>query len=164
MKNILALTDFSSGSTNAIKYALKLFEGNSLDFYILHCKVPDSTYTTAEVVASGNASFYDSLLKEAQEKLDNLIADLKQDFGSKSISFHPIVSYNSLIDAVKNVIETKNIHLSVMGTNGVTNAKEAVFGSNTVKMIKQITHPILAVPIDFNFSKLKNIVDRKSVV
>jgi nucleotide-binding universal stress UspA family protein len=157
MKNILALTDFSPSSINAIKYALKLFEGDSLSFYILHCKVPDSTYSTAEVIASGNVSFYDSLLKDAKDNLDALIFDLKQNLSIDSISFHPIVAYNNLVDAAENVIKTNNIELSVMGTNGVTNAKEVVFGSNTVKMIRHITDPILAVPLDFKFRQLNNI-------
>lgn len=158
MKNILALTDFSPSSINAIKYALKLFEGDFLSFYILHCKVPDSTYSTAEVIASGNVSFHDSLLKEAKDNLDVLISDLKQDLSIDSVSFHPIVAYDSLIDAAENVVKSNNIELSVMGANGVTNAKEIVFGSNTVKMIRHITHPILAVPLDFKFRQLKNIV------
>lgn len=158
MKNILALTDFSDNSLNAIHYALQLFEGDSLSFYILHCKVPDSTYSTVEVIASGNASFYDSLLKEAREQLDHLIEDLKASFNTKSISFHPIVAYDSLTDAVKSVITSKDIQLSVMGTNGVTNAKEVVFGSNAVKMIRNMTHPILAIPSGFKFNSVQNTV------
>ncbi|WP_019038754.1 universal stress protein [Psychroflexus tropicus] len=158
MKNILALTDFSENSLNAIHYALQLFEGDSLSFYILHCKEPDSTYSTVEVIASGNESFYDSLLKEVKQQLDELISKLKLDYNIKSVSFHPLVAYDSLTDAVKSVIESKDIQLSVMGTNGVTNAKEVVFGSNTVKMIRNITHPILAIPSEFKFNPIQNTV------
>jgi len=158
MKNILALTDFSPASTNAIEYALQLFEGDSLSFYILHCKVPDSTYSTVDVIASGNTSFYDSLLKEAKDQLDLLIENLKAEYYTKTISFHPLVAYDSLMDATKTVINSKDIQMLVMGSNGVTNAKEVMFGSNTVKMIRNISHPILAIPSAFKFNALENIV------
>lgn len=158
MKNILALTDFSPTSINAIKYTLQFFEGDSLSLYILYCKVPETTYSTVEMIASDNASFYDSLLKEASDQLNQLIADLKRDLSTKSVSFHPIVAYDSLVDAAKSVIKSKDIQLSVMGSNGVTNAKEVVFGSNTIKMVRHISHPILVIPSEFKFQPIQNTV------
>lgn len=158
MKNILVLTDFSDNAFNAMAYAMQLFEGDSINFYVLYCKIPTSTYSTAEVVAAGNSSFYDSILKASREKLDTHIQNLKNEFNTKSFSFHPVVGYDSLVDATQSVIESKAIYMTIMGANGMTNAKNVAFGSNTVKLIQQISHPILAIPSNFTFNPIQNIL------
>lgn len=47
----------------------------------------------------------------------------------------------------------------IMGTQGATGAKEVFMGSNTVKAIKAIRNrPVIAVPENYDFKALKNIV------
>jgi nucleotide-binding universal stress UspA family protein len=158
MKNILALTDFSPNSINAIDYALHLFEGDLKTLYILHSKSPESAYTTAEIVAAGSDSLYNSLVIDAKQQLDQLIKDLKNKFDTKSITFRPIIDYDILTDAVNQVVDSKKIDFVVMGTNGVTDAKEVVFGSNTINVIRNVHHPILTIPHEYKFKPIQDIL------
>ena len=63
MKNILLLTDFSDNSINALHYALKLFSGASNNFFVLYVEAAN-TFLTDDLMAAGNKSIYDSLVKK----------------------------------------------------------------------------------------------------
>lgn len=45
-----------------------------------------------------------------------------------------------------------------MGTKGATGAKEILFGSNTIHALKNTTCPFLAIPDNFEFKKVSNIL------
>lgn len=155
MKNILLLTDFSKNSKNAIDYALQLFKNEVCNFFILH--VHDSmSYTTDDLMTVGNDSIYEAIIKEHKLKLKKLIDRLEPK--SKNHNFHTLVAYNTIIDAVKKAIKSKNIDLIVMGTNGVTGAKEIIFGSNTINVIRKVNCKTLVIPQGFKFKTLKEVL------
>jgi len=73
-------------------------------------------------------------------------------------SFEIILSKEYLHDAIEFAVKQHEIDLVVMGTKGVTGAKEIFFGSNTVDIIKKMKLcPILVIP-DSKFSKLPNML------
>lgn len=76
MKNILLLTDFSKNSLNAIDYSLNLFKGDKCNFFILHVK-SSASYTTDNLIVSGNESIYNIIVKDVIDKLDSIVLDLK---------------------------------------------------------------------------------------
>lgn len=157
MKNILLLTDFSNNSINAIRYALNLFENDSCHFYILHAESPQN-YTTDDLILAGNKSVYDSVIKESKQKLAKLVTGFKSEFKNNNFKYHIIVDYDSLTDAINQVVKANTIDLIVMGTNGITGAKEVVFGSNTTNVIRDINCPTLIVPEGFIFRKINEIL------
>ncbi|WP_178988337.1 universal stress protein [Winogradskyella schleiferi] len=157
MKHILLLTDFSENSLNAIDYSMHLFKGDSCDFFVLHVKSSDS-YTTDDLMAIGNESIYNTIVKDGKEELDRMVLDLKTRLNSENFTFNTIVDFDNLTDAINQVIKTKSIDLIVMGTNGVTGAKEVVFGSNTINVIRTIDCPTLVVPKGFDFRKANEIL------
>ncbi|MGB5272626.1 MAG: universal stress protein, partial [Flavobacteriaceae bacterium] len=74
-------------------------------------------------------------------------------------SFETVSKRDGLVNAVRDLQKQQGFELVVMGTKGATGAKEVFVGSNTVKVIKDMrTCPILAVPGDYNFQVLKQIV------
>lgn len=152
MKNILLLTDFSECSINAMRFALQLFQETICNFYVLH--VQDSTsYTTDDLMLAGNTSVYNSIVKKSKSKLAELIVELEDEFRNKNFHYQIITDFDSLTDSIKQVQESKNIDLIVMGTNGVTGAKEVVFGSNTINVIRKVDCPTLVIPEDFKYIK-----------
>lgn len=157
MKNILLLTDFSDTSKNAIRYALELFENEPCTFYVLY--VQDATaYTTDDVVSDSSTSLYDSLILKNRVKLANYVSDLKSEFNIENFNFKTIVDFDSLIAAIHQSIKTKEIDLIVMGSNGTTGAKEVVFGSNTLKVIRNVECTTLIIPQDFAYVKPNEIL------
>lgn len=157
MKNILLLTDFSKNSINAIRYALQLFENNSCEFFMLHVQ-SSSTYTTDDLIAAGNSSVYSAIVKKAKHKLSKLITRLEKEFKNENFSFQPLIDYDALTDAINQVITSKNIDMIVMGSNGVTGAKEVIFGSNTINVIRKVDCPTLVIPEKFEYKNPNDIL------
>lgn len=157
MKNVLLLTDFSENSINAMRYALQLFEDDLCNFFILHVESV-SAYTSDNLIADGNASLYDTFVKKSKHQLAKIIVELENEFSNKNHEYQMLVDYDVLTDAIKQVMESKNIDLIVMGTNGVTGAKEVVFGSNTINVIRKVNCPTLVIPEGFKYRKPKDIL------
>lgn len=157
MKNILLLTDLSKNSRNAIQYALHLFKENTCTFFILHVK-NSASYTTDDLLLSGNKSIYSSLIKEAKNQLDDIVIDLKERFKTEDFEYETIVDYDNLTDAINQVIKSQHIDLVVMGSNGVTGAKEIIFGSNTINVIRKVDCNTLIIPEDFKYQKPKEVL------
>lgn len=157
MKQILLLTDFSNNSKNAINYALQLFENQTCHFFVLHIPTT-SVYRTSDLMTVGNKSIYDSLVKKAKQKLDKFVKTLETDSKNENASFESIVDYDVLTDSVNQIIESKKIDIVVMGTNGVTGAKEVVFGSNTINVIRKVDFTTLVIPKGFQYRNPEKIL------
>ena len=158
MKNILLPTDFSDNSKNAIAYALQFFKNEVCTFYILHVQKA-STYTTDDLMAApANTSIHQSVVGGTKEKLEILAQQLESEYSEENYTFHTITDYDIFTDAIKQVIKTKAIDLIVMGTNGATGAKEVVFGSNTINVIRKVDCPLLTIPEGFSFTPLQSVL------
>jgi len=98
------------------------------------------------------------MAKNASEDLSKLKAMAEQTDDSSAHSFETLLSTRDLKDAINDAIVKHEIDLVVMGTQGATKAIEALFGSNTVKVIKKIKGcPVMAIPEDFDFKIPKEI-------
>ncbi|TYP74240.1 universal stress protein [Aquimarina intermedia] len=158
MKNILLLTDFSENSETAIHYALQLHQGESCNFILLHVQKA-SNYTSDDLMVSqATTSVHTSILGETKKKLENIRHGLEKQYTSKKFSFEVLVDYDSFTDAIEQAVKMKKIALIVMGTNGATNAKEVLFGSNTVKVIRSVSCTVLAIPQHTTFTKPRTVL------
>lgn len=156
MKNILLLTDFSKNALNAVNYAIELF-GDNCNYNMLHVK-SSTSYTTDNILTAGNESIYETFIKTAKEKLEQLAIELKVKFKSKKLKIETIVDFDVLTDAINQVVKSREIDLVVMGTNGITGAKEVIFGSNTINVIRKVDCDTLVIPENFKFREIKEIV------
>tara|TARA_R110002124_G_C8847001_1_gene506029 strand:+ start:294 stop:1127 length:834 start_codon:yes stop_codon:yes gene_type:complete len=154
MKNVLLLTDFSENSINAMRYALQLFKDDICNFFVLHVEISTS-YISDDLMLTAHQSIYDSLLKKTKQKLAKLITKLENEFKNDNFNYEMIVDHDILTDAIKQVITSKTIDLIVMGTNGVTGAKEVIFGSNTTNVIRKVNCPTLMIPEGFKYRNPK---------
>ncbi|HET8735286.1 MAG TPA: universal stress protein, partial [Pricia sp.] len=57
----------------------------------------------------------------------------------------------TLVTEVMETIESEAIDIVVMGTRGATGAKEILFGTNTVHVIKKAKCPVIAVPPNYQY-------------
>jgi nucleotide-binding universal stress UspA family protein len=157
MKHILLLTDFSKNSINAMRYALQLFQGDVCNFYVLHVEISTS-YMSDDLMLAGNQSIYNTLLKKSKQKLAKLITGLESEFKNKNFHFEILIDHDVLTDAINQVITQKAIDLIVMGTNGITGAKEVVFGSHTVNIIRKVKCSTLVIPEGFEYRTLHEVL------
>ncbi|MCZ4319099.1 universal stress protein [Aequorivita viscosa] len=158
MKNILLPTDFSENSKNAIKYALKFFEGETCTFHILNTQKP-SGYITAEVLSSEpGSSVYEGILRENKEKLKKMVTFCESFSEKENFTFVPKIDFDDIVAAVNQIVVQHKIDLIVMGTNGATGAKEIIFGSNTLKIIRNVYCPLIVIPEGYSFEKIDSVL------
>ena len=145
--NILLPTDFSDNAWSAAVYALKLYAEQECTFYFLH---------STKMKVSTMSDFSNKLLKVMSEEAMKALLELKEmaevSNTNPNHDFGIILSSEDLKDAIEFSVNKYQISLVVMGTKGVTRAKEFFFGSNTVKIVKKMRRcPILIVPEEFDF-------------
>lgn len=158
MKHILLPTDFSDNSVNAIHYALKFFGREETHFYLINIQ-KTSDYTTSDLMyRKPSSTLYEAILNDNKFKLQQLIKQLKKEFNSNKYSFKAIVDFDVFTDAIRQAIQTYKIDLIIMGTNGATGAKEKLFGSNTLQVIRQIKSPLITVPENYQFSTISKVL------
>lgn len=158
MENILLPIDFSQSSRNAIFYALRLMQGKTCIFHILSI-YEASNYTSGDLLASSSQdSIYDCLLEKNSDKMKKLIGSIKNSFPEEHFHFHAVNSYNVFTDAIKQLVGQHDIDLIVMGTDGISNISEKIFGSHTLRVIRTIDAPLLVIPNDKEFSPPRNLL------
>ncbi len=158
MNTILLPTDFSESSKNAIKYALDFFKGHTCTFYFLNIQ-KTSEYVTADVrSASPKSSVYDAVIADNKKELSSFVGAFKKDYSSEDYTFHEKVDYDTFVDAINQSISLYSIGLIIMGTNGATGAKEVLFGSNTLQVIRQVDCPVFIIPDTYSYKKIESIL------
>jgi nucleotide-binding universal stress UspA family protein len=157
MNQILIPTDFSENSWNAIKYGLALFENTKCTFHILHVNSIPPYSGAGSSIRAASDNFNDIILKESRENLDQLLREIKKlPFVTKH-TFVPTAVHDYFIDAVKRETIQKKIDLLIMGTKGASGLKKVTLGSNTGDVITRIKCPLIAVPEDAKYSRIKEI-------
>lgn len=159
MKTILLPTDFSENALNAIKYAVDMYRDESFEFLLLHAYnvngyVEGSTFEASPIT---------SKLEEAKQKYERQLNDLKSFLttvkGKGNHKFHIAAKNQTIIGAIHKEINTRNVELVAIGTQGATGRYELDFGSNTIAIIENIKNcPVLAIPRNERFTGLNEIV------
>jgi len=158
MKKILLPTDFSENSWNAIKYALQLFKNETCKFYLLNTYTPAVYHAEYVLVEPAQLGVIDIVRDGVLENLENLKTRIIKKFKTPTNNIEVIGAFNTLIAEIIEIVDQKKIDYVVMGTKGATGAKEILFGSNTVHVIKNIKCPILAIPDGFEFETPRDIL------
>lgn len=158
-KNILIPTDFSKNAFNAITYAFELFKEKECNFHIFHSYfLPRS--------AKGNLLFpepepheYDEAAKASGLSMLRLKDRVNQLPANSNHTIFFEDKYGTLIDLLNEKVTQDNIALIIMGTRGVTNDVKIAYGRNAVNVMENVKGcPTLAVPANFSYKKLNEIV------
>ncbi|WP_435625289.1 universal stress protein [Flagellimonas sp.] len=157
-KRVLLPTDYSKNSLNAINYAQGLYANIECDFYLLNA-YQASGYTLDSMMVPEPGERYYEMAKTSSEKgMEKLLAQVKIQPENHKHRFHSKCTFNSLVEAVRNMIADKDIDIIVMGTKGVTDSKDRIFGTNTVSVMEKIKEcPVIGVPEGHFYSNPKTI-------
>lgn len=158
MRHILLTTDFSKNAQHAINYALNLFTYSECKFYILHVVKSSSFISDDLIQMKPKESIYTELIANSKQKLETLIHTLKNTHNNLLHTFEPIVDYDNLVASVNQTVALYNIELIVMGTKGVSNFSEAIFGSNTLRVFQRCQVSVLAIPDNCPIKPIKNVL------
>ncbi len=159
-KRILLPTDFSRNARNAIRFALDLYADRKCSFYFLNVYDVDGfSIEASEYRPERGQRSYEIEKRKSEERLEQLMKDLRPFSNQTKHNFHAIPSFNTLLEAVKEVIAQKDIDIVIMGTKGITGSRLAIFGTNAINIMDNVTEcPILAIPENAIFKSPKEIV------
>ncbi|MEO6883469.1 MAG: universal stress protein [Bacteroidia bacterium] len=160
MKAILAPTDFSVISENAVLYAAELAKATDSKLIIFH------TYTIAIPVYDVPIIPvpYEEIEKDKWAMMDDLAKKIKISCGE--IKTELIVQQGFVVDEIINMLETKKADMVVMGIEKAENSSY-ILGSHTIDIMKKAVLPVLCIPENTTFKKPKNIAlacDYKAII
>ncbi|WP_299124349.1 universal stress protein [uncultured Winogradskyella sp.] len=158
MFSILLPTDFSENAMNAIKYALEFFKYHKTEFYFMHA-YQNEFYDSEELVSRDvYDDILDSVSKQSQSGLEELLTKVKQIAPNPRYNYHTISAFNTLVEESNSIADKYNIDLIVMGTKGKSNDRNIVFGSRTFQVLKYVQCPVLAIPSNYSNTQPKHIL------
>jgi len=158
MKKILFPTDFSEAANNAFGHALefaKIVNGELILLHTFEIPVYDSQF-----FPENYASIYSSIELAKFEMFKDEIPKLRTIAMERKLE--DIVIKHRLMDGdllynLKNAVKEDEIDFVIMGTTGASDWTKFFLGSNTSSVISGVDVPVLCVPIDAKFRKIKTI-------
>jgi nucleotide-binding universal stress UspA family protein len=149
--NILVLSDFSANAKNAMYFALDLALESEATVKILNCvSVPHSK---SNVVVS----IMDILKEDSEKGLNELKEEIAAKKAYNKLTIEMLSSVGELSSTVQEISSKWEVDFVVMGTKGMTALEEIFIGSNTTKVISEISLPILAIPVEAEYSSINQI-------
>jgi nucleotide-binding universal stress UspA family protein len=144
MKNILVPTDFSENAHSALVIGSQIASRYRAALTLLHVNTSViyapvmSEYYTVEAYET------DKYKQVAFEKL----LDLRSDIEARSTQEHitMLVEEGFIHTSINRVVDELGIDMIVMGTKGASGLNEFFFGTNTERVIRTSSSPVLVIP------------------
>ena len=161
MSTILVPTDFSKNATAALRYAIRLSKQMKAELIVFHCS-HISAYALSAAATEEQMSLL--LREDESNKMEKLQEEVTKAYKYLEIDKIPattrcVVAYTPmLIEKTLEIAKDNNVELIVMGTHGASGITKFFFGSNTSIMISKSDIPVLAIPANYKFTVLENIV------
>jgi nucleotide-binding universal stress UspA family protein len=154
MKNILVPTDFSKYGKIAESTAISIAEKAKANLDFLHLMdIPK--YLSQSATAKPELP---EELKIAIGAAHQYMNDLNHNATQKGLTVKTFISENASFDVIKNHIVQHNIDLIIMGSHGASGFKEAFLGSNTQKVLRSVSAPVLVLKEEPKIMNFTNIV------
>ena len=155
MKKLLVPTDFSDTSKNAALFAVKMAADiQNARIILIH---------VSDKIAGGSDG---SPLTEDDDDRRTILGDaltqLKEELLAAAKVQVPIdfdiEKGSSLVETLSRYVRHQAIDLVIMGITGATRLEQIFMGSNTLDMAKESACPVLIIPPDAQYRKIKNVV------
>jgi nucleotide-binding universal stress UspA family protein len=152
MKTIIATTDFTSSSVNAVNYAADL--ALSLHAKLVLLNVVEIPMAASEITVTEN--FFEEMADLADQDLENLRSSLEQRTGGK-LDLSTKVVLGTVAAQIKEVAEDYQPFAIVMGKKVGNSLERILLGSSTLTSVKHNPYPILIIPDQVEFKGIHKI-------
>lgn len=152
MNTIIAPTDFSAVSRNAVNYAAHL--ANALNAPLLLLHVVEMPLSVADTPLS--AINLDGLTESAKEEIDRMKVQLLANIGS-NLSVTARVITGSIGQELENICLVKKPFAVVMGSESDNGTDRFFVGSNTLTAVKSLKCPLFIIPPSAKFTAIRHI-------
>jgi hypothetical protein len=151
---ILCPIDFSECALNALEYAAKIGEKHKAKLIVFHVLNKQDYQQIAPLDLDGNfqKAFVEQKLKSLQD------AVLKESLPKGLQSCEVVLTEGAIVQATIAYSQKINANLIVVGTEGMNEFREQVFGSRSSKMVMQTDRDILVVPRKAFFKRPRKLV------
>lgn len=149
MKKILVPVDFSKHSENALKVASKMAKKQNAEIVVVHMMGLNDSVITKEDDSMEGMFFLQLTQKRFTEFLD-------KDY-LEGITIHQTVRNYKVFSEIDDVAKEYGVDLIVMGSHGSSGISEVFVGSNTEKVVRTATIPVLVIKEDNDFSASKAV-------
>jgi nucleotide-binding universal stress UspA family protein len=148
--SILAATNFSKLSNNAVLYAASLAKQFNTKLILFNAfKVPFHASNTRI-----SATIFDDLMDKNKNKLKEIAINLNKKFG---IEVEYKCSFSNLIDEIDYLMVTNKCRFLVIGMSSKS-MELNLLGNPASTLISLKRFPVLAIPINAKFNGIKNIL------
>lgn len=155
MNRILVPTDFSEQAENALKVAAQLAKKFNSEIFLLHMlELPLELVDPVQNSSSHNLPESIFFMKLAHQRFAKLMSRPYL----KGIKVHETVQFHQAFDGIMEVSEEQNCDLIVMGSHGASGFKEMLIGSNTEKVVRTSTTPVLVIKKEMPDFRIENFV------
>jgi len=152
MKKYIVPVDFSEHSEYALKAAAKMAKDDESEILALHMlESSDSHFSVSDSQHLQELYFY---LQLAENRFNEF---LKKPY-LKGVNVIPLVKHFKVFQEVNDIAESHCAEMIIMGSHGVSGAKEFLLGSNTEKVIRHAEIPVLVVKNELEESNFNKIV------
>ena len=147
MKKILVPTDFSPNAARAIDYAVQIAKLNQATIYIIHA------CDNLDTLNMENVQLRREYNKKITDKAFDNLEMIRRSIEETEQVLVNIQLYSGPVnDTILLAAQEHNTDLVIMGTLGISGIKEAIFGSKTAAVISNTTIPVLAIPLEYDWS------------
>jgi nucleotide-binding universal stress UspA family protein len=152
MKRILVPCNFSTPAEEAFKFAVRIARQSDGEVHVLY--ILDITYVRGAPALANSYTFNVNFIKEMEDEADEKFRNMRQKYAPLTLPVKFKQRMGTLIQDVENYVIEEHIDLIVMGTHGTNRAS---WGSNTEKIVRTATVPVMAVR-NAEEKEIKNIV------
>ena len=149
MKKILVPVDFSKYSENALKVASEIAKKQNAEIVAVHMLGLSDAVITKE--ADSMEGMF--LLKLTQKRF---VEFLDKDY-LEGVTIHQTVKNYKVFSEIDDVAKEHNADLIVMGSHGSSGISEVFVGSNTEKVVRTASVPVLVIKDENSFNASKAV-------
>ncbi|MFM9986394.1 MAG: universal stress protein [Flavobacteriales bacterium] len=146
MKNIIAATDFSKSSLNAVRYAAELALHFGAQLTLVHAAhLPIVNESQPDVTL-----YFDEILEADSQRLEKLLEQLRREYGP-ALKIKELVKMGFAAEVIKEASRKANVDLAIFGISHLDKFSRLIFGSTSLSVAGRLRCPVLIIPENARF-------------
>lgn len=153
MLKVIIPTDFSPNAGRAIDYGVQLAKTGKASVTVINaCDQLSSMGLEAGVPLS---DYNQRVADDAFASLEMVKKSIEE---TENVQVNTELFSGTVVDTVVTAAKDMEANLIIMGTMGINSIKDSLFGTNTSAVMASCKVPVLAIPLEYEWSRPKNFL------